>query len=138
LALGMALFFHQSLVARHLESAGYELLRQWLAGPVSPDDCPVVVVDISDVPRVKNGVTDRTPLGQFLDVIGTIKDRAKRPVAIGIDIDFYPHKRGGGFAHENDPEFFDNCLARENREWQGRPRIYLGVAELEAPELWLG
>ena len=115
----------------HLEQLGYETLQHQL----SPDEMPVQIIDISDLEPEpfnvdgKTGVaTPREPLQKMIDTMDKLE---RKPLAVGIDIDFAPGK--DGYIHPRDPQFFQHCLGL------GVP-VFLGIKRTHAlpPELWLG
>lgn len=121
--------FHFTDWGHRLELSAFEFLQNRLPSTAN-EELPIVVVDIGKVPGGKDGPTPRAKLKEIIDAI--VKHR---PVAIGIDINFSPD--ASGWKLDDDPMFFDYCLAKKQET--GIP-IFLAVYETqtEASSTWLG
>ncbi len=127
--LGVTYVFHFSEAGHRLELSAFEFLQNRLP-TTAKERLPIVVVDIGKVPGGKDGFTPRAKLREIISAL--IKHR---PAAIGIDVNFSPGPTG--WKLDDDPKFFDYCLAV--KEETGIP-IYLAVYEsqFEPPDGWLG
>lgn len=138
LAVAVLLFLvkyvlEQTPIGRWAERETYGLLAGNLpsfakAGPA------VVIVDIGHIPGGGGAVgetpivTSRARLKELLDALV-----AAEPLAIGIDIDFSPNRRG--WISSGDPTFLDHCL-RLNERFPVRVGVFRGMRE--SPGAWLG
>ena len=159
--LSLALFVIISIAQKPLEGTwlgenllllsyewGQHQLKQWES---SDDESHVIVVDIGDVPRTKvkyrdgdkpeDYATDRLKLLAIVENIA-----AKKPRAIGIDIDFSPDE-SGWIDPVNDPRFLNRIryLRGDEKENDAKAKeegvpIFLGVHRTRTgkPEMWLG
>ena len=115
-------------IGHRIETYTFEIL-QWPL-PKSDKALPIVVINMSDVPREMDQVTSRAAIRQALQAIV-----AQRPLAVGIDLDFAPGL--DGWIADDDPAFFEFCLKlkRENSV-----PIFLGVHRTigTGSDTWLG
>ncbi|HKY52796.1 MAG TPA: CHASE2 domain-containing protein [Anaerolineales bacterium] len=112
-----------------LELDTYEFLQNLLPSGAD-EELPITVVDIGKVPGGKDGPTSRPKLREMIDALAK-----HRPAVIGIDINFSPGATG--WKVDDDPKFFDYCLAVKKET--GIP-IYVAVYETqdEPSTTWLG
>jgi hypothetical protein len=110
-------------------SMSYNLLQRQLASGAAEEDLPVIIVDINDLKTDKDSqATPRKALEALIDQIAK-----QHPKAIGIDLDFSPDEHG--YITQDDPDFFDYCLALKSKT-----PIFLGIWRSQAnpPSEWLG
>lgn len=121
--------FHFTDWGHRLELSAFEFLQNRLPSTAN-EELPIVVVDIGKVPGGKDGPTPRAKLREIIDAL--VKHR---PVVVGIDINFSPD--ASGWKVDDDPTFFDYCLAKKQET--GIP-IFLAVYETqnEPSSTWLG
>lgn len=103
---------------------------QLLQGSLSTSDPqnPVIVIDVSDVDSDSHVL-----LPKLSEIIKTLKTLDRRPVAIGVDVDFSPPS---GVLSSDAVDFFDTCL----RQTEDDVPVYLGVGDNKSgrPDQWLG
>jgi CHASE2 domain-containing sensor protein len=121
--------FHFTDWGHRLELSAFEFLQHRLPSTAN-EELPIVVIDIGKVPGGKDGPTSRAKLREIIDAV--VKHR---PVVVGIDINFSPD--ASGWKVDDDPTFFDYCLAKKQET--GIP-IFLAVYEThnEPSSTWLG
>lgn len=122
----------------------YRLLQGQLH---APDRLPVVIIDISELPPNKNGVTPRRPLRMLLTALSNMEPRSA-PRVIGVDIDMSPEVDGNGnlvkFVDAEDPALFDFCEVpppgSPDAGKHMRVTTLFGVFRTQAlpPDRWLG
>lgn len=123
-----AKFVEHSSFGHRIETSMFEIL-QWPL-PKSNKALPIVVVNMSDVPRDTDLVTSRAAIRRTLQAVVD-----QGPLAVGIDLDFSPGL--DGWIADDDPEFFEFCLKLKQER---NVPIFLGVYRTTGagPETWLG
>lgn len=120
-------------------TAAYNFLQHQLFLSENRVPDPVVVVDISDLPRdERNPFAPDAPVTNRALLLDTLQRAvALHPRVVAVDIDFAPDAASGGYVGLNDPEFFTSCLRL--RSEAGVP-IYLGIERTAARPAaeWLG
>jgi hypothetical protein len=121
-------FVEHSSVGHRIETTMFEIL-QWPL-PKTNKELPIVVVNMSDVPRDKDLVTSRAAIRQTLQAVVD-----QKPLAVGIDLDFSPGQ--DWWISDDDPQFFEFCLKLKRER---NVPIFLGVYRTTeaGPETWLG
>ncbi len=127
LMLAVKFVEHRSFGHR-IETFMFEIL-QWPL-PKPNKELPIVVVNMSDVPRDTDLVTSRAAIRRTLQAVVD-----QGPLAVGIDLDFSPDQTW--WIDDNDPQFFDFCLKLKQER---NVPIFLGVYRTTeaGPETWLG
>jgi len=129
LLIGANWVFERTQWGAEILSMSYNLLQRQLSSDAAGEDLPVIIVDINDLKIDKDSqATPRKSLEALIDQIAK-----QSPKAIGIDMDFSPDE--DGYITQDDPDFFDHCLALKSKT-----PIFLGIWRSQAnpPDEWLG
>jgi CHASE2 domain-containing sensor protein len=127
LMLAVKFVEHRS-VGHRIETTMFEVLQ--LPLPKAKKPLPIVVVNMSDIPRDMGQVTSRAALRRTLQAVVD-----QGPLAVGIDLDFSPGQ--DWWIDDDDPQFFEFCLKLKQER---NVPIFLGVYRTtgEEPDTWLG
>jgi CHASE2 domain-containing sensor protein len=126
--------FEQTAWGQEILSMSYNLLQRQLSSGAAVEDLPVIIVDINDLEVDTNSqATPRNALRALIEQI-----LKQNPKAIGIDLDFSPDEHG--YITQDDPDFFDYCLALQDKQNTLNHPVFLGIWRSQAnpPEEWLG